>query len=140
MSVHHTKVTDLSFNLSKHEDKMLLYNNFLAFMMESCSLNDRTSYLNSQLSEDLPNMTEYFSSKTNYPLYINLRSSAGYLKMLEPVERDHANLLIKVELKAAVPANTRYVLECHGISKGKYIQMRKELKNILPLLLIVLSL
>ena len=108
---------------------MLLYNNFLAFMMESCSLNDRTSYLNLQLSEDLPNMTEYFSSKTNYPLYIDLRSSAGYLKMLEPVERDDSNLSIKVKLKAAVPAKTRYILECHGISKGEYIQMRKNSKE-----------
>ena len=40
------KSKDLSFNLSKLEGKMLLFNNFLAFMMESCSLNDRTSYLN----------------------------------------------------------------------------------------------
>ena len=45
--------------------------------------------------------------------------------MLEPVERDDVYLLIKVELKAAVPAKTRYVLECHIISKGEYIQMRK---------------
>ena len=66
-------------------------------------------------------MTEQFSKDTNYALYIDLKSSARYLKMLEPVERDDTNLLIKVELKAVVPANTRYIVECHRISKGECI-------------------
>ena len=98
---------------------MLLYQNFLAFMAHLCSLNNRTSYVNSDLIDGLPSLPKYFSNETNYPLYIDLRSSAGYLKMLKPINRDDANLLIKVKLKEAVPARKQYVLECHGISKGE---------------------
>ena len=120
------KTTDLSFNLDKYEDKSLLYNNFLAFMADSCSLNDRTSYLNSELIETLPNQKKYFDGTTNYPIYIDLRASAGYLKMLDPINRDDANLLIKVKTKDAVPNGTFYILECHGISKGEYMEMKKD--------------
>ena len=105
---------------------MLLYQNFLAFMANSCSLNDRTSYINSDLIDGLLALPKYFSNETDYPLYIDLRFSAGYLKMLEPINRDNAILLIKVKLKEAVPAHKQNVLECHGISKGEYIHMKKE--------------
>ena len=37
-----------------------------------------------------------------------------------------ANLLIKVKTRDAVPNATFYVLECHGISKGEYIEMKKD--------------
>ena len=46
--------------------------------------------------------------------------------MLDPINRDDANLLIKVKTRDAVPNATFYVLECHGISKGKYIERKKD--------------
>ena len=38
-------ITKLDFDLPKHEDKLMLYNNFLTFMTGLCSLNDRTGML-----------------------------------------------------------------------------------------------
>ena len=61
--------TKLDFNLTKHKDKLMLYNNFLAFMTDSCSLNDCTGYVNSAIAENLPSIDEYFSANMNFPLY-----------------------------------------------------------------------
>ena len=95
-------------------------------MTDLCSLTDRSSYVNSSLAENLPSMEEYFSGNLNYPLYVDMRTSSGYVRLLEPVDRNDANLIISVKLKAAIPACTSYVLECHGISKGEYVQVKKE--------------
>ena len=64
----------------KYEDKLLLYNNFLAFMTDSCSLTDHSGYVNSSLAENLPSMEEYFSGNLNYPLYVDMRTSAVMLR------------------------------------------------------------
>ena len=58
-----------------------------------------------------------------------MRTSTGYVKLLEPINRNDANLIITVKLTDVIPAKTSYVLGCHGISKGEYIQVKQNNDN-----------
>ena len=51
---------------------------------------------------------------------------SGYVPLLEPVNCNDSNLLIKVKLTTAIPASQSYILECHGISKGEYVQFKND--------------
>ena len=105
---------NLEYDLTKSEDRHILYKQYVGWMKESSSLQPMTSYLNNNLFTRLPRLPAYFSDEVdvcpNQPIELDFTRSRGYTKPKhEPVTRSDAYLRIILDLTDAVPALKPYM-------------------------------
>ena len=59
-------------------------------------------YKNNEIKQELTKENDYFSSKSDERLYIDMRRSKGYTDELEKLTRDIGGVNLSLKLKAAV--------------------------------------
>ena len=60
-----------------------------------------TQYKNKEIKQELTKEKDYFSSKSDEKLYIDMRRSKGYTDKLEKLTRNDGGVNLSIKLKAA---------------------------------------
>ena len=119
--------TTLVLDLKKDDDKNDLYNSYLAYMMESCTLQSPKAYVNNQLLDSIPAKADYFTNTTSgLPLIIDMRKAKGYtLPKIDAIVRSDKNLRVEIKLKSAVTSKEPMVATAYGIAmSGRYTMVK----------------
>ena len=106
------------YDIDNKTQKHLLLKQFVAWSCNGCTVAPLTNYINNPVYHELPSETEYFSS-SDEGIYTDLRSSYGYAKQLEKLERNNSKLNLKIELKNAATKKCR--LRIWGCCMGEYL-------------------
>ena len=119
--------TTLVLDLKKEDDKNELYNSYLAYLMDGCSLQSPKSYTNNQLLNSVPDKASYFTdSMSGLPLIIDMRKAKGYtLPKVDAIVRSDKNLRVEIKLKAAVKSTDPMIATAYGVSmSGRYTMVK----------------
>ena len=73
---------------------------FVAYYCNGCSMAPLTQYKNNEIKQELTKEKDYFSSKSNERLYIDMRRSKGYTDELEKLTQDDGGVNLSIKLKA----------------------------------------
>ena len=68
----------LEHNISNEDDKHWLYEMFVAYYCDGCSMAPLTQYKIKEIKQELTREKDYFSSKSDERLYIDMRRSKCY--------------------------------------------------------------
>ena len=74
---------------------------FVAYYCNGCSMALLTQYKNKEIKQELTKEKDYFSSKSDEKLYIDMRRSKGYTDELENLTRNDGGVNLSIKLKAA---------------------------------------
>ena len=75
---------------------------FVACYCNGCNMVPLIQYKNNEIKQELTKENDYFSSKSDERLYIDMRRSKGYTDELEKLTRDIGGVNLSLKLKAAV--------------------------------------
>ena len=81
--------------------KHLLYKQFVAWSCDGCSTAPLTDYIHNPVYQELIEETDYFESKSNERIYLDLRASAGYTNEMEKLEQNFVHYSKKCSYKIA---------------------------------------
>ena len=91
----------LEYNISNEDGKNWTYEMFVAYYCNGCSMALLTQYKNKEIKQELTKEKDYFSSKSDEKLYIDMRRSKGYTDELEKLTRNDGGVNLSIKLKAA---------------------------------------
>ena len=110
----------INFDLEDEEDRLTLYNAFVAWVTKGSSIVPESYYIYNEIRQGLPNRNNYFTN-SDERVYIDIRHSKGYTGEFERANRDDSDLVVTVDLKdAAVKKMRLYVT---GYYQGEYLYM-----------------
>ena len=112
--------TTLKYDLTDEDDKIILYKNFVAHTTDGCSTAPLTEYRNNDIYQELTTYSNYFSSRSDEKLYIDLQRSRGYTGELEKLVRNDSNLALRINLKAASAYKMRLFVTTYSQSEWYY--------------------
>ena len=117
-----TNQTTLTIDFNKEDDKRVMYENYLAYIMDGCSMESVSGYVYNQLLPNVPTYEEYFQMGiSDLPLIFDLRKSKGYSNpKVEPITRSDKNLIVKLQLKTAVGAENMLAVAHAQSFSGRY--------------------
>ena len=97
-----------------------MFKQLVAWSCNSCSIAPLTDYINNPVYQELPTQNECFNS-ADERIYLNLRTSYGYTKEMEKLERKDSKLALKIELKNAT--RKKYRTRIWGYSMGENLHI-----------------
>ena len=86
-----------------------------------------TEYINNPIYQELINEDDYFGSKSDERIYLDLRTSSGYTNEAEKLERNDSKINLHILLKSAATKKLRLRVWAHSIGEYLYILARSEL-------------
>ena len=87
----HSSFDEIKFDTEDEHNKFLLYNQFVVWNCDGCSIAPLSDYANNKVYQELPRFKNLFD-KTDEKLYIDLRRSKGYNNELENLSRDDSDI------------------------------------------------
>ena len=91
----------LEHNISNEDDKHWLYEMFVAYYCDGCSMAPLTQYKIKEIKQELTREKDYFSSKSDERLYIDMRRSKCYTDNLEKLTCGDGGVNLSIKFKAA---------------------------------------
>ena len=79
-----SRYNDIKFDLEDEEDRLTLYNSFVAFVTNRSSIVTESNYVYNEIRKELPNRKKYFAD-SDEKVYIDIRRSKGHTSELERV-------------------------------------------------------
>ena len=91
----------LEHNISNEDDKHWLYEMFVAYYCDGCSMAPLTQYKIKEIKQELTREKDYFSSKSDERLYTDMRRSKCYTDNLEKLTCGDGGVNLSIKFKAA---------------------------------------
>ena len=79
----------------------LLYKQFVAWSCNGSSVAPLTDYINNPIYQELIDEDDYFNTKSDERIYLDLRASSGYTSEAEKLEKNDSKINLHLLLKAA---------------------------------------
>ena len=108
----------LFFDLTKDDDKNILYKMLVAYQCDGCCSAPLTQYKNNPIVQDMTEEDEFTTNEKDDRIVIDMRRSKGYTDELEKLIRDDSGLAVVVNLKKAAGKKLR--LRVTGFSQVEY--------------------
>ena len=87
----YSSFNEIKFDTEDEYNKFLLYNQFVVWNCDGCSIAPLSDYANNKVYQELPRFKNLLD-KTEKKLYIDLRRSEGYNNDLENLSRDDSDI------------------------------------------------
>ena len=87
----YSSFNEIKFDADDKDNEFLLYNPFVVWNCDGCSITPLSDYANNKVYQELPRLKNLFD-KTYEKLYIDLRRSKGYNNELENLSRDDSDI------------------------------------------------
>ena len=108
--------------------KHLLYNQFVVCSCNGCSTAPSTDYINNPVYLELIDEGDYFGSKSDERIYLDLRASSGYTNEAEKVVRNNSKINLYILLKSAATKKLR-LRGLGSFHRGRSIYISKQCIN-----------
>ena len=99
----------------------LLYKQFVAWSCNGSSVAPLSNYMNNSVFQELISEDDYFGVKSDARVYLDLRSSSGYVKEAEKLERNDSKIFLHLMLKEAATRKLRLRVWAHSLGRYLYI-------------------
>ena len=109
------------FDIDNLTQKHLLYKQFVAWSCNGSSVAPLTDYMNNKIYQELIEEDDYFDVRSNEELYLDLRTSSGYVKEAEELERNNSKINLHIMLKNAATKKLRLRVWAHSLGECLYI-------------------
>ena len=86
-----------------------------------------TDYINNPTYQELIDKDDYFETKSDERIYLDLRVSSGYTNEAEKLEGDDSKINLRILLKSAATKKLRLKVWAHYIREYLYILARSGL-------------
>ena len=121
-SLTNKKKYDIDNLMQKH----LLYKQFVAWNCNASSVAPLTEDILSwnrffPIYRELPDEEQYYSLKSDEKVYLDLRTSSGYVKEAEKLERNDSKINLQITLKKAAKFNLRVRIWAYSLSEYLYV-------------------
>ena len=107
----------MKFDISNDTQKHLLWKQYIAWHCNGY-IND---YINNPVFQELLLESDYFGTKSDEKIYIDLRDSLGYTDEIEKPSRNDSKLNVTIELRNPLAKEMR--LRVWGYTNGEYLYM-----------------
>ena len=107
----------MKFDISNDTQKHLLWKQYIAWHCNGY-IND---YINNPVFQELLLESDYFGTKSDEKIYIDLRDSLGYTDEIEKPSRNDSKLNVTIELRNPLAKKMR--LRVWGYTNGEYLYM-----------------
>ena len=114
----HSLTGQLEYNVSNEDGKHCLYQIFVAYYCEGCSVAPLTQYKNNEIKQELTKEKDYFGDNSDERLYIDMRCSKGYTGESEKFTCDDGGVMLTIKLKQAAAKKMR--LRVMAYSQAEY--------------------
>ena len=108
----------LSYDLTREDDKNMLYKMLVAHSCDGCSSAPLTQYKNNQIYQEITEEDKFTNNERDDRIYIDMRRSKGYTDELEKINRDDSGIALTISLKAAAAKKLRFRIT--GFSQAEY--------------------
>ena len=99
----------------------------MAWRWNGSSVAPLTDYINNPVYQQLIDEDDYFDSRSDERIYLDLRTSSGYTSETEKLERNNPKSNIHLLLKVATSKKLRVRVWTHSIGEYLYILSRSGL-------------
>ena len=86
-----------------------------------------TDYINNPIYQELIDKDDYFETKSDERIYVDLRASSRYANEAEKLEGDDSKINLHILLKSAATKKLRLRVWAHSIREYLYILARSAL-------------
>ena len=102
-SLTNEKIYDID-NLTQ---RYLLYKQFVAWNCNGSIVVPLTDYITNPIYQELIDENDYFETKSNERIYLDLKTSSGYTNKTEKLERNDSKITLSILLKSAITETVR---------------------------------
>ena len=89
----------MKFDISNDTQKHLLWKQYVAWHCNGYTTAPISDYINNPVFQELLLESDYFSTKSDEKIYIDLRHSLGYTDEFEKASRNDSKLNVTIELR-----------------------------------------
>ena len=97
----------MKFDTSNDTSKHVLWKQYVAWHCEEYSATPITDYINNPVFGELLLETDYFGTKSDEKIYIDLWDSLGYTNEIEKPSRNDSKSTVTIELKNTLAQKMR---------------------------------
>ena len=109
------------YSINNLTQKHLLYKQFVNCNCNGSSVPPLVDYMGNPIYRELTDEDEYYSLKSDERLYLDLRSSSGYVKEAEKLERNDSKINLEIVLKEPAKYNLRVRGWAYSLSEYLYV-------------------
>ena len=115
------------YDINNLTQKYLLCKQFVAWSCIGSNVAPLTDYINNQIYQELINENDYFETKRDERIYLDLRASSGYTNKTEKLESNDSKITLSILLKAATTKKLRLRVWAYSVGEYLYILSRSGL-------------
>ena len=115
------------YDINNLTQRYLLCKQFVAWSCIGSNVAPLTDYINNQIYQELINENDYFETKRDERIYLDLRASSGYTNKTEKLERNDSKITLSILLKAATTKKLRLRVWAYSVGEYLYILSRSGL-------------
>ena len=115
------------YDINNLTQRYLLCKQFVAWSCIGSNVAPLTDYKNNQIYQELINENDYFETKRDERIYLDLRASSGCTNKTEKLERNDSKITLSILLKAATTKKLRLRVWAYSVGEYLYILSRSGL-------------
>ena len=109
------------YDIDNFAQRYLLYKQFVVWNSNGSSVAPLTDYINNPIYQELIDQNDYFETKSDERICLNLRASSGNTNEAEKLERNDSKITPSILLKAAASKKLRLSFWAYSI--GEYLHL-----------------
>ena len=115
----------LSYDLTREDDKNMLYKMLVAHSCDGYNSAPLTQYKNSQIYQEIPEEDKFTDNERDDRIYIDMRRSKRYTDELEKINRDDSDIALTISLKEAAAKKLRFRITYFSQAEYWYLLSNK---------------
>ena len=96
-----------TYDIDNLTQRYLLYKQFVAWNCNGSIVVPLTDYITNPIYQELIDENDYFETKINERIYLDLKTSSGYTNETEKLERNDSKITLSILLKSAITGTLR---------------------------------
>ena len=116
-----------TYDIDNLTQRYLLYKQFVAWNCNGSIVVPLTDYITNPIYQELIDENDYFETKINERIYLDLKTSSGYTNETEKLERNDSKITLSILLKAAATKKLRLRVRDYSVGEYLYILSRSGL-------------
>ena len=111
------------YDIDNFAQRYLLYKQFVVWNSNGSSVAPLTDYINNPIYQELIDQNDYFETKSDERICLNLRASSGNTNEAEKLERNDSKITLSILLKAAASKQLRLRFWAYSIGEHLHLSI-----------------
>ena len=115
------------YDVENSTQNYLLYKQLITWSCNGCSTVPLTDYINNPVYQELIDENDYHGERGNERVYLDLRTSAGYISAEGKLERSNSKINLSIQLKNSATKKLRLRVWAYSLGEYLYVLSRQGL-------------